>query len=199
MARDPKERCSTSRRCALGAAPFVIGAVALYNWVVSPHIGYLRAMQRLEPVMDRMAEELGTASEGLSDKLATLRTLRSRLDKTREGLFAVDESTAFLRDLQALVETTGCVMIAADFTRDEESPEDDDPNAPVLLEASHADLTVTGSYNQIVSLLRTLRERTQRVWVDSCDLNLVDPRNGRLECRFGLTIYAVLQSGGLPQ
>ncbi len=199
MTRDPKERSSASRRYALAAAPFVIGAVALYNWVISPHVGYLHAMQRLEPVMGRVAGELDAISEGLADKLSTLRTLQTSLAKTREGLFTADESTMFLRDLQTLVETTGCVMIAADFTRDEEAPAIEDPNVPVIVEASHADLTVAGFYEQIVSLLRTLRERRQKVWVDSCDLNLVDPRNGRLECQFGLTVYAVLQSGELPQ
>ncbi len=200
MARDPKDRSSTSKRSALTAAPFVIGAVALYNWVISPHVGYLHAMQRLEPVMEKMAGELDALSEGLGEKLGTLRTLQTELAKTREGLFTPDESRQFRRDLQALVETTGCMMLAADFTQnEEEDPALEDPNTPVLVEASHADLTVAGSYEQIVSLLQTLREQRQKIWVDSCDLDLVDPRNGRLECRFGLTIYAILQSEGLPQ
>jgi len=178
----------------------VIGAVALYNWVISPHVGYLHAMQRLEPVMEKMAGELDALSEGLGEKRGALRTLQTELAKTREGLFTPEESKQFRRDLQALVETTGCMMIAAEFTQnEEEDPAFEDPNTPVLVEASHANLAVAGSYEQIVSLLQTLREQRQKIWVDSCDLDLVDPRNGRLECRFGLTIYAVLQSGGLPQ
>ncbi|HOV76817.1 MAG TPA: hypothetical protein PLS24_02215 [Sedimentisphaerales bacterium] len=67
-------------------ALFVIAAAALYNWVFSPHIGYLRAMQRLEPVMDKMAEELDTVAEGLDGKLANMRALRSDLSKLQEGL-----------------------------------------------------------------------------------------------------------------
>ncbi|HQG47647.1 MAG TPA: hypothetical protein PK373_01055, partial [Sedimentisphaerales bacterium] len=60
MSRGPKKPISKPRRCVLTTALFVIAAAALYNWVFSPHIGYLRAMQRLEPVMDKMAEELAS-------------------------------------------------------------------------------------------------------------------------------------------
>ena len=51
MPRNPRTQLSASRRYALTTAPFVIAAAALCNWVVWPHVGYLHAMQRLEPVM----------------------------------------------------------------------------------------------------------------------------------------------------
>jgi hypothetical protein len=181
------------------AAPFVIAVAALYNWVISPHVGYLHAMQRLEPVMGRMAEEVDTVCGSLEEKLSTMRTLRGELAHLDGGLFTPEEAKAFLHDLQALVEKTGCVMTAADFARDKDARTAEDPNAPVAVETSHADLTVAGHYEQIVSLLRTLRDRRQKVWVDSCRLDLVDPRTGRLECQFGLTIYAAVQPGEFPQ
>lgn len=200
MASNPKDRSSTPRRCALTAAPFVIGAVALYNWVISPHIGYLHAMQRLQPVMGQMAEQLDEISAGLDEKREKLRTLQTGMVEIRDGLFTPDEAKQYCRDLQALVEATGCTMISADFTRDgTEEPPGEDPNVPLIVETSHADLAVAGSYDQIVRLLQTFRERRQKVWLDSCDLNLVDPRHGRLECQFGLTLYAVLTSGELTQ
>ncbi len=177
-----------------------MGAVASYNWVISPHVGYLHAMQRLEPVMDRMAEELNVITEGLDEKRGTLRALQRDLATIREGLFTPEEAKQFFRDLQALVEATGCAMISVDFTQGEkEVPATEDPNAVAIVAVSHADLNTAGSYEQIVLLLQTFRERRQKIWLDSCDLNLVDPRHGRLVCQFGLTIYAVLESGELPQ
>jgi hypothetical protein len=177
------------------AAPFVIGTVALCNWVIAPHVGYLHAMQRLEPVMGKMAEELDAVAGSLEEKLPTMRTLKSELAKVQEGLFSPEESKAFLRDLQTLVETTGCVMTKADFTWEEGEDKTEDPNAPAVIKASHADLTAAGSYEEVISLLRMLQQQPQRVWVDSCRLELVDPRKGRLECQLGLTIYAFLQPG----
>jgi hypothetical protein len=197
--KDRKDPLSASRRHALTAAPFVLAAAALYNWVIAPHVGYLHAMQRLEPVMDRMADELDAVSGSLDERLSTMRTLRGELAKVQEGLFGPEESEAFLRGLQALVETTGCAMTEADFTQEKEAKRTEDPNVPVCLKASHADLTVAGSFDQIVSLLRMLQQQRQKVWVDSCRLDLVEPRKGRLQCQLGLTIYAHLQPGELPQ
>jgi hypothetical protein len=172
----------------------------LYNWAISPHVGYLHAMQRLQPVMGRMAEHLDEISAGFEEKRERLRTLRRDMAGIRDGLFTPNEAKQFCRELQALVEATGCTVVGVDFAhKGTEDPAGEDPNAPLIVETSHADLTVAGSYEQIVRLLRTFRERRQKVWLDSCDLNLVDPRHGRLECQFGLTLYAVLKSGELPQ
>ena len=65
------------------------------------------------------------------------------------------------------------------------------------MEVSHTNLTVSGQYEQIVSLLQTLRDRRQKVWVDSCRMDLLDPRGGGLKCQFGLTTYALLETGEL--
>ena len=197
MTTDRNQMPSASRRYTLAAAPFLIGAVALYNWVISPHVGYLHAMQGLQPVMDRMVEELDVVSEGLSEKRRTMRRMHDELARVREGLFTREESKAFVHDLQALVTKAGCVLVAADFALGKEPTEIEDPNVPVAIEALHADLTMAGQYEQITSLLQTLREWRRKVWVDSCQIDLVDPRNGRLECRLGLTIYIVRQPGEL--
>jgi len=199
VTRDHNEQSGKPRRYALTAAPFVIAVAALYNWVISPHVGYLHAMQRLKPVMERMAEELDAVCGSLDEKLSTMRAMRGELAKVEEGLFTPEQSKAFLHNLQALVEESGCVVTTVDFTREKDLKRAEDPNVPVTVETSHADLTVAGQYEQIVALLRMLRERPQKVWVDSCRLDLVDPRTGRLECQFGLTLYAALQLGELPK
>jgi hypothetical protein len=192
---DRSHSTSAPRRYALTAAPFLIGAAALYNWVVSPHVGYLHAMQRLEPVITRMAEELDAVDETRDEKLSTMRGLRAELANVQEGLFTSQEAKAFTQDLPMVVGKTGCAIGAVDFSKD--ARETDDPNAPITVEALHADCTIVGQYEQIVALLQSLRERRQRIWVDSCQIDLLDPRTGRLECRLGLTIYIALQPGEL--
>lgn len=199
MAKDPKSQSSVSRRYAVAATPFVIAAVALYNWVISPHVGYLHAMQRLEPVMGRMAETVDTVAGSLDEKLAKMRALRGELRQVEEGLFRPEESKSFFHDLQTLVETTGCVMTEAAFTQGRDDKRSEDPNAVAIVEAAHADMTVAGSYEEIVSLLQALQQVRRKTWVDSCHMTLADPRSGRLECRLSLTIYILMQPGELPQ
>ena len=186
---------SASRRYTLAAAPLVIGAAALYNWVIWPHVGYLHAMQRLEPAMERMAEELDAVTGSLEEKLSTMRSMQVELAKTREGLFTHEESNAFIHEIQGLVAKAGCAMERADFSPGKEAQETEDPNAPAAMETLYADFTIVGQYEQLVALFRMLGERRQKVWVDSCRIDLLDPRDGRLECQLGLTIYIVLQPG----
>jgi hypothetical protein len=194
---DRSHKSAGSARRALTAAPFVIGAMALYNWAISPHVGYLHAMQRLEPVMDRMVEELNVVGETLEEKRSTMRNLRAELATVREGVFTREQSKAFVHDLQTLVGKAGCVMVAADFTCDKDVNERDDPNVPPAVEALHADFTMEGQYDQIVAFLQMLREKPQKVWVDSCQIDFVDSGRGPLECRLGLTIFVAVQLGEL--
>lgn len=178
------------------AAPFILGVIALYNWMIAPHVGYLHAMQRLEPVLGRMAGELDAVSGGLDEKLSRMQAVRRELETVREGLFTREESRVFAHDLQALVGRAGCTLVAIGFTC-EGVARTDDPNTPCLVEVSRAELTVQGQYEQIITLLQTLRDRREHVWIDSCRMDLVDPRDGQLKCQLGLTIYASLEPGEL--
>ena len=195
MTTDRSHRTVGSGRHALTAAPFVIGVVALYNWAISPHVGYLHAMQRLEPVMDRMVQELDVVNETLDEKCTTMRNLQAELARVREGLFTRQQSKAFVHELQALAGKAGCAVVAADFTCEKDANKREDPNTPAVVETLHVDLTTEGEYDQIVAFLRMLQERPQKVWVDSCQIDLVDSCLGRLECRLGLTIYVAVQPG----
>jgi len=190
-------RSFAQRKGVLAVALCLIGAVAVHNRVVSPHIGYLHAMQRLEPVLDRMAEELEAVDETREEKLSTARGLQAELARVREGLFTPEEAAAFTHDLPTLIENTGCTMSEVDLTSTGDSEQTDDPHATVAVRALNVDCTVMGQYEQIVALLQSLHQRRQKVWVDSCEIDLLDPRGGRLKCRLGLTIFIMLQLGGL--
>ena len=54
---DRIRRYPKATRNASSAALLAIGVLALYNWVLAPHVGYLHAVQRLGPVVDRVTEE----------------------------------------------------------------------------------------------------------------------------------------------
>lgn len=181
------------------AALFLIGAAAAYNWVISPHVGYLHAVQRLEPVMDRMAQERDAIGGTRDEKLSKLGTLEGEMAAVREEFFTREGAKTFIHDLQALVENAGCTMVTADFTRQKKTDTAADPNLPFLFASSHADLKVVGDYGQIIGLFQSLREQRQKIQIDFCRMDLLDPRSGRLECRLGLTICTLLPSGELPQ
>jgi hypothetical protein len=183
----------------LTIAPFVIGAAAMYNWVISPHVGYLHAMQRLDPVMGRMADEVGRVSGALDEKLSGLRAMERELAKSRNQLFTQDESRRFIHDLQDLVESAGCAVIAVEVTGHGDPAAATDPNLSVAVRSFRFGVTATGQQEQIVALLRSLRQRCPRVWVHSCRLESHDSQGERLEANLSLAIDAAIPMNDTSQ
>lgn len=195
MSANRANTLNRSKRYALSLAPILIGAIALYNWVISPHVGYLHAMRRLEPMVDQMVEHRQRICGTLDAELHKLRALQRELAGAREKFFPREECKAFVHSLQSLVEQAGCTLIMAEFTRGEGTRQTPEPGAPAAVEALHVGMTVWGQYGQIITLLERLQENRRAVWVDSCRMDLLDSQEGRLECRLTLTSYVVLEQG----
>lgn len=191
-ATDPISRSSRPRRYTLMIAPLVIGTVALYHGVVSPHVGYLQAMQRLEPALSRAVEEVDRVSRVRDEKRTELRALQGALAESRKELFTPDESRLFIHDLQELVENAGCAAAALDFTEDHDPPAAPDPNASLAVRSFRLNLTAAGQPEQISALLRSLQTRRPKVWVDSCRLELHRAEAGCLKVHLGLALDAVI-------
>lgn len=187
-----------SKRNALSIALIVVGAAAMYNWILSPHVGYLHAVQRYQPIVDQMARKTGVIGKTLDKKHQRLRSMQTELAGIRESLFTCVEAKMFLGGLQPFVEQTGCTVIAADFTSGSDGqtgkPRESKERPPAT--AFPVGLTVAGQYDQIITLLERLQTNPKKMWVDSCDLKLSDLRSGRLECRLSLTLYALSEKEG---
>lgn len=179
-----------SKRYALLAAGFVIALAAAYNWVIAPHLGYLHAMERLEPAVNTMAGELGRISDTLDERWSRLRRLRRELAESRMQCFTAEECRRFMQALQDRVEEAGCLTVAVDFTRDDPPTADARPSAPV--QACHVDLTVVGKYEQMIMLFQELREGQEKIGVDSYRLDLLDSTRRQMELQIRLAIHAVL-------
>lgn len=190
----------SSTKSAFSIALIMIVAAALYNWILSPHVGYLHAVQRYEPVVDEMARETGLLHKTLDKKRRRLRAQQQELARVYATLFPAADAKAFLGSLEPFVGQAGCKVVAVDFTSPTESenrgkpPRESKDSAPAT--ASHVNLTITGSYDQILMLLDRLQTHSRKIWVDTCSLKLSDLRSGRLECRLSLTLYALSEKEG---
>lgn len=187
-----------SKRSVLSIALMAIGAAAMYNWILSPHVGYLRAVQRYQPIVDQVARETGVIGKTLDTKRQRLRSMQRELAGIHESLFTDAEAKAFLNSLQPFVERTGCVVAAANFPSgsDGQTEKSREPKERPPATAFRAGLTVAGQYDQIITLFERLQTNPKKIWVDSCDLKLSDLRSGRLECRVSLILYALSEKEG---
>lgn len=190
-ATEHNEKSFKSRRYAVAAAPFVIAMAALYNWIICPHLGYLHAMQRLEPVLCRVADELDMRYGIRDERLLRLRTLRRQVAQARTVFFTDDEARQFIHELHNLAEETGCTLVRAALVQEDAGAAEADTDTPGVVQSFRLQVTVVGGHEQIVALLRGLQERRRRVEVDSCQFELIDPAGGRLELQIDLAIHAI--------
>lgn len=183
--------CGKAKRYVSSAAMLIIGALALYNWLLSPHIGYLHAVERLEPVAAQMAEEKNRICATRDGQLNELRRLRTELAEADGRVFTEDQAGVFLRRLLPLIEETGCTLVLADFSGDDASQPASDANEPVVVVMNPVSLTVFGRHDQIVVLFERLQTRQPKVWIDACRIAALDERSTRLECDLVLTMPVI--------
>jgi hypothetical protein len=186
----------------------VIGAVAMYNWVVSPHVAYLHAVQQLEPAVERMAAENERIRRSLGPDIRRLQSVRRERAGVQEGLFADTELIALIRNLPALVEQTGCTVVVADFTGGGDPGAD--PDAAFTIR--HAGLTVRGTLDQITALLDRLQKHRPKVWIDAFRMERVaarpdltrtgpdaerssEPGVAPFKCQLVMTMYTLAPAG----
>jgi hypothetical protein len=173
------------------AALILIGVIAIYNWVLAPHLGCLHAMQKLGFVVGHVAKEKDRICSTLDTKVSQRQTLQRELAELEEGVFTAEQAKTFLRGLLPLVEETGCVVVLADFAGKGKPERIEDPNGPVVVEASHPSLDAEGRPEQVSALLQRLGDHRPRIWMDSCQLDLAPGDSGRMACHLALTFYTV--------
>lgn len=192
MIADRIRRYPKAARHASSAALLALGVLALYNWVLAPHVGYLHAVQRLGPVVGRVTEERERICSTLEGKVGQWRTLQRDKAELDEGVFTVEQAKAFVRGLLPLVEETGCAVMRADFNPDTRTQRLDEPNLPVVMEVSRMNLDVLGQPDQVSALLQRLRDSRPRAWIDSCQCNFSGGEAGQVECNLALALYTIV-------
>ncbi|MCL5279276.1 MAG: hypothetical protein M1376_05145 [Planctomycetes bacterium] len=204
MTSDRTRRYPKAARHASSAALLAVGVLALYNWVLAPQVGYLRAVQRLGPVVGRVTHERERICGTLDGKVSQWRNLQRVQAELQEGVFTVEQAKAFARGLLSVVEETGCTVLRADFNPDVNTQRLDEPNLPVVIEVSRMTLDVLGPLDRVSALLQQLRDSRPRAWIDSCQcdfsggdgfpnaMNRVwGPEAGQVECNLALALYTV--------
>ena len=106
-------------------------------------------------------------------------------------MLTAEQAKTFVRGLLPLVEETGCRVVLADFAAKGKPERTEDPNGPMVIEASHLNLAAVGQPEQVSALLQRLGDYRPRIWVDSCQLDFADGNSRRMECNLTLTLYTM--------
>lgn len=191
MLVDNLSKLKAPYRNVLSAALIIATAIAMYNWVLAPHVSYLFAVQKYEPVASNIANENVALCNALEDKRKQLDQLRQQFTQLQSALFTPQQAKEFFRDLQNLAAESGCTVTSVSFPPDQPGPLIRQGDKTLLVVSRGALLGLLAPYDKVVSLLARLQNSDQKVWIDSFTMELRDPGSAQLECTIALTIYIV--------
>lgn len=189
-------KLNRSSQNAVFAALIVIAAVALYNWIVAPQVGYLFAAQQYESAVGKTGEKNKTIAGEVKVKTKKLEELREQFALSRGILFTPDGAKKFFADLRTISKETGCTVHS--FNLNVSKPGNRDKRSEDILGmvANSATLSVIGRYNSIIGLVEKLQNHPQKVCIDSLKIEIFDFGSAQLKCDMTITVYTIQDKDG---
>jgi len=179
-----------SSRNVVFSALVVIEAIALYNWIVRPHVNYLRAAQIYESVADKLAKKNQIISNNVTIRRKEHKELKERFEHIHIKLFDPVKAKEFFSDIQAMAEETNCVIYSLNFSPTDSALEAGQEVSSHIT-ANHAILSAVGNYKDAVALINKLQGRSKQVWIDSISIEPISNNSEQLKCDITVTIYII--------
>jgi len=131
----------------------VIEAIALYNWVVTPHLNSLRAAQKYESVADKLAKKSQIISTNAKLKEKKLGQLQEESKYIYVKLFDPVKAKEFFSDIQAMAEQTNCIIYSLNFLPTDSEINAGQPKISSCITVHRVVFSVGGGYKDIVALI----------------------------------------------
>jgi hypothetical protein len=188
-------------RHAVSASLIVIALLAMYNWLVAPHLAYLSVVQGAylsvvqgyESVMTNLVNKNKLIGNKVKVKRKKLQELQDKSVQLQSTLFTSDKAREFFSDLQAISEQTGCMVHSLNMIKKYPKEKQSEETSGIVTRS--AVLSVVGLYKDIPRLIQRLQARTQKVWIDSIKVLTVEYNSDRPRCDITITICEILDKG----
>jgi hypothetical protein len=178
-------------RNAISAVLVVITTLLLYDSLVAPHVVYLSTATKHGIVLTEMLKTSKIVKSAIVVKGKKLKTLSGQFTNLQDALFTVKDAKEFFSDLQAISEQAGCAVYSLNFVTDDGRSETGQSEDSSGIIANSAMLSVIGEYGEIVELVKRLKTRPQKVWIDSLRMMTHSDGSGRLKCDITVKIYTI--------
>jgi len=184
-----KSICSSKN--AVFSAFVVIEAIALYSWIVTPHVNYLQATQSYELVADKLVRKSRIIKTNVKLKRKKLGQLQEKFEHIHIKLFDPVKAKEFFSDIQPMIEGADCVIYSLNFPPTDSAFDFDESQVASHITANRAVLSVGGNYKNIITLINKLQGRSKQVWVDSINIEPVGGDSELLKCDMTIVIYVI--------
>jgi hypothetical protein len=200
---DDLAKLSHRSRKAVSAALIVITAIALYNWIVTPHVSYLRAAQRYESAVRNIVGASKDISSAVRIKKDKLQQLREQSAQLQSALFRSAKAREFFSDLRPLCEEADCTVHSLRLDAPGQGIRGKPagagkPENLLGIVANRATLSITGLYGNVIRLMERLQMRAEKVRIESLSMQVSDDKSDRIECDMTIIIYSVQNEEAAP-
>jgi hypothetical protein len=188
MRLDKLKELTDSDRRVIAAALCVIGMLAMYNWLVNPHLASLHAAQRYEQATTVVIDESKSLGLQLQGKRLEFSRLRAQHAALTEDIFQPAEVEPFFGELEHLCTETQCGVQSFGFLEKNAQTRRGatDANIPVLRKTAR--LVLQADYGNLVRLIEKLQTYRRKVWIDTLKLTL-PPAGSGITCDLEISIY----------
>ncbi|MCH8216494.1 MAG: hypothetical protein IH892_06945 [Planctomycetes bacterium] len=169
----------------------LVAAVAMYSWIVAPHVDYLRAVQNYEPVLDDIAREKDELQDLVVRRREMLDQINKKLDDLSGTLFTYAQARDLPQEFAAVAEQYGCWVTAVDLSDEPVSIFGAEMGDMSIIDAVEAEVSVVGDYNGLTAFVKRVQGRDRKIWINSLTIRMLDDEGGRLECHLAMTIYVI--------
>lgn len=173
------------------AALTVIAALAMYNWIVNPHMSCLFAAQQYDSAVGGIIQKNAAIDLEIKLESKKLERLLEQFVQRCDKLFTPEEAKEFFGVLQTILEDAGCTVHSLKLVANKSANKNKRPDSASGIIANSATLTVSGQYSSIIGLVKGLQDHTPKVWIDSFEMEIIDFSSGRLKCDMAITIYTI--------
>lgn len=183
-------KVSRNSRRALMATFILIAAVAMYNWTVAPHTNQVLATQQYISTLDTVAEKRASLQKIVDLKKKKLKELHDQMGELKGLFFTEQQAKEFLSDLQAVSIEESCqpVSIVIDPKRTDVKTENKQDS---FIKTRMAEMVVTGSYGEVISLISRFLNRPQKVLINSLEMETFEEDFSKIKCMMILTIHTL--------
>ena len=172
----------SSRRAVYVGLVFIAG-VAMYGWIVSPHVEYLQAVQQYGPALDKIIRKQSDIQQTLASRQHLLEKLRVQFEQAGSTLCTAEQMQQLLGQFQTMAEQVGGSLAQMDLSTEEPEVVIGKRSDPAYVELFKAGLSVIGEYDSLVSFVEGLDNLDRQIYISSLDIELLkDARLSEHEC-----------------
>ena len=196
MIVDHLTRLDKTSRNALYVTLLVIAGVAMYGWIVSPHVKYLQAVQKYRPAIEKIIDKQSDIKRKLVGRRSLLEKLKLQFNDAGSTIHTAEQMQQLFGELGGVAEQYGCSLAKVDLSSDDPEIIIGAESDPSYVESIKADLTVLGDFAPLVAYVECLQTQERKIWINTLDIEvlkdeMLQEQGSVLKCDLALEIFVM--------